>query len=136
MDALFEPPDHLYIMCLARKEDTSGMERKRKAELADFRIRLAKMKKDKEIAKHQKEVDDLRTLVKLVNLTVKKLHQQLDAFCLRGAALEAALKNYLLSPELYPVPESVLSRISVTVVRPATEVVEEWVEEEDIEMED
>ncbi|KAJ7029252.1 hypothetical protein C8F04DRAFT_905970, partial [Mycena alexandri] len=48
MDALFEWPDHLYIMRLARKEDASGIERKRKAELAEFRIRLAAMKKAKE----------------------------------------------------------------------------------------
>ncbi|KAJ7700437.1 hypothetical protein B0H17DRAFT_925361, partial [Mycena rosella] len=133
MDALFEPPDHLYIVRLARKEDASGIERKRKAELADFRIRLATMRKEKEIAKRQKEIDDLRILVTLrlvstvaeiyntardLNLTVKKLHLQLDAFRLRGvpdikansnyarkadkqAALEVALRKFQLNPEKY-----------------------------------
>jgi hypothetical protein len=77
----------------------SGIERKRKGEPAEFRIRLAKMRKEKELAKHQKEIEDLRELVKVslvstlaqiydtaraANLTVKKLHQQLDAFRLRG----------------------------------------------------
>ncbi|KAJ7911715.1 hypothetical protein B0H13DRAFT_1875549 [Mycena leptocephala] len=168
MDALFEAPDHLYIMRLARKEDASGIERKRKAELAEFRIRLAKMRKEKELAKRQKEIEDLRELVKVslvstlaqiydtaraANLTVKKLHQQLDAFRLRGvpdikpnstyprkadkqAALEAALKKYQLNPELYSVPQEVISKISVAVIRPVTQVVVDWAEEEDVEMED
>ncbi|KAJ7623104.1 hypothetical protein DFH06DRAFT_1340416 [Mycena polygramma] len=56
MDTLFEMPDHLYIMHLARKEDASRLERKRKAELAEFRIRLMKMRKEKEVAKRQKRL--------------------------------------------------------------------------------
>ncbi|KAJ7037747.1 hypothetical protein C8F04DRAFT_1180214 [Mycena alexandri] len=168
MDALFEWPDHLYIMRLARKEDASGIERKCKAELAEFRIRLAAMKKAKEVAKHQKEIDDLRILVKVplvstvteiyttvrdVSLTVKKLHQQLDAFRLRGvpeikanstyarkadkqAAVEAALKKYRSSPESYPIPAAVLTKLSVPQIRPETQVVEEWGDEEDVEMEE
>ncbi|KAJ7681839.1 hypothetical protein DFH06DRAFT_1314093 [Mycena polygramma] len=99
MDAVFEMPDHLYIMRLAWAEDASGIEKKRKAELAEFRIRLSTMRKEKEIAKRQKEIEDLRILVKVklvstvakiyatgreANLSVKMLHQQLDAFRLRG----------------------------------------------------
>ncbi|KAJ7145527.1 hypothetical protein C8R44DRAFT_723472 [Mycena epipterygia] len=91
MDALFEPPDHLYIMRLVRKEDAGGLECKRKTDLADFRIRL--------VAKRQKEIEDLHVLVKVklvstvaeifntdrdLKFTVKKVHQQLDAFRLRG----------------------------------------------------
>ncbi|KAJ7123916.1 hypothetical protein C8R46DRAFT_1237981 [Mycena filopes] len=98
MDALFEWPDHLYIMRLARKQDASGLERKRKVELAEFRVRLSKLRKNKELAKRQKELEDLRVLVKVrlvstiariyctergLAYTVKLLHQQLDAFRLR-----------------------------------------------------
>ncbi|KAF8212629.1 hypothetical protein K438DRAFT_1565838, partial [Mycena galopus ATCC 62051] len=62
MDTLFEGPDHLSIMRLARKEDASGTDRRRKAELAEFRIRLTTMGKEKELTRCQNEIDDLREL--------------------------------------------------------------------------
>ncbi|KAJ6483549.1 hypothetical protein C8R47DRAFT_1048987 [Mycena vitilis] len=168
MDAVFEMPDHLYIMRLARAEDASGIEKKRKSELAEFRIRLSTMRKEKEIAKRQKEIEDLRILVKVklvstvakiyaagreANLTVKMLHQQLDAFRLRGvpdiksnstyprkadkqAALECALKKFQISPESYPIPAAVLAKISNPVVRPETQILVDWAEGEEIEMEE
>ncbi|KAJ7342822.1 hypothetical protein DFH08DRAFT_962860 [Mycena albidolilacea] len=168
MDALFEMPDHLYIMRLARKEDASGIERTRKTELAEFRVRLAKMRKEKEVAKRKKEVDDLRILMKVrlvstvaqiydtargANLTVKLLHQQLDAFRLRGvpdikanstyprkpdkqAALESALRNFQFAPGSYPIPEAIVSKVSVAEIRPVTQVLGEWHPEEDVEMEE
>ncbi|KAJ7827260.1 hypothetical protein B0H14DRAFT_2595414 [Mycena olivaceomarginata] len=46
-----------------------------------------------------------------------------------------ALQKYQLNPELYPVPQEVLFKIS-GVIRPDTQVVEDWVEKEDVEMED
>ncbi|KAJ7691213.1 hypothetical protein B0H14DRAFT_2652145 [Mycena olivaceomarginata] len=49
--------------------------------------------------------------------------------------LEAALQKYQLNPELYPVPQEVHLKIS-GVIRPNTQVVEDWVEKEDVEMED
>jgi hypothetical protein len=45
-----------------------------------------------------------------------------------------ALQKYQLNPELYPVPQEVLLKIS-GVIRPNTQVVEDWVEKEDVEME-
>ncbi|KAJ6614610.1 hypothetical protein B0H10DRAFT_1803172, partial [Mycena sp. CBHHK59/15] len=168
MDTLFEPPDHLYIMRTARKEDASGLERKQKTVLADFRVRLAQMKKQKDILKRQKEIEDLRTLlqVKLVssiaqiydmtrglNLSIKKLHQQLDAFRLRGvpdikansnyakkadkqAALVVALQKFQLCPELYPVPQAVLLKVSAAVLQPITQIIKDHADEEDIEMDE
>ncbi|KAJ7249966.1 hypothetical protein C8J57DRAFT_1521561 [Mycena rebaudengoi] len=168
MDALFEPPDYLYVMRLARKEDASGLERQRKAELAEFQIRFATLKKTKALAKHQKDMDDLHVLVKLPlvssvaqiydttqgrNLTVAKLNQQLNAFRMRGipdlkvnskyarkadkqAALEAALKKYQASPELFQIPDAILLKVSGSSRGPETHVVVDWVEEEDVEMED
>ncbi|KAJ7745964.1 hypothetical protein B0H14DRAFT_2637067 [Mycena olivaceomarginata] len=45
-----------------------------------------------------------------------------------------ALQKYQLNPELYPVSQEVLLKIS-GVIRPNTPVVEDWVEKEDVEME-
>ncbi|KAJ7850273.1 hypothetical protein B0H14DRAFT_2582041 [Mycena olivaceomarginata] len=45
-----------------------------------------------------------------------------------------ALQKYQLNPELYPVSQEVLLKIS-GVIRPNTQVVEDWVEKEDVEME-
>jgi hypothetical protein len=77
----------------------------------------------------------------------------LDAFRLRGvpdikanstysrkadkqAAVEATLKKYQIKPELYPIPQTVIHKISVAVIRPETQVVDDWAEQEDVEMED
>ncbi|KAJ6542533.1 hypothetical protein DFH09DRAFT_855131, partial [Mycena vulgaris] len=51
MDAVFTFDDHLYIMRKAREEDASGLEKKRKRALAEFRVKLATMRKEKEMAK-------------------------------------------------------------------------------------
>jgi hypothetical protein len=87
------------------------------------------------------------------NLTVKLLHQQLDAFRLRGvpdikanstypwkpdkqAALESALRKFQLTPGSYSIPEAIVSKVSVAEIRPVTQVPEEWHPEEDVEMEE
>jgi hypothetical protein len=49
--------------------------------------------------------------------------------------LEAALQKYQLNPELDLVPQEVLLKLS-RVIQPNTEVVEDWLEKEDVEMED
>ncbi|KAJ6509747.1 hypothetical protein DFH09DRAFT_1100683 [Mycena vulgaris] len=43
-----------------------------------------------------------------------------------------ALKKIQASPELFPVPESVLARLAA----PETQIIEDWTPEEDIEMDD
>ncbi|KAJ7138988.1 hypothetical protein C8R44DRAFT_605950, partial [Mycena epipterygia] len=93
MDAVFNEDDHWYIMRAACALDASGIEAKHKKALAEFQIRLTKMKKDQEIAKAEKDAADLVALmeVKLVTctadiynpawkLTVKKLKEQLTIF--------------------------------------------------------
>ncbi|KAJ7692578.1 hypothetical protein B0H17DRAFT_1200399 [Mycena rosella] len=149
MDAVLSFDDHRYIMRIAREEDASGLERKRKTALAELRVKLADMRKQKEMAKREKALADLRRLLQVWNLTIPKLHDQLDVFRLRGvpdikangnyskktdkqAALVEALRKFQQSPESFPVPESVLARL----LEPETAVVEYLADEEDIEMAD
>ncbi|KAJ7617556.1 hypothetical protein B0H17DRAFT_1152489 [Mycena rosella] len=139
-------------------------DRKRKTALAEFRVKLADMRKQKEKAKREKALADLRRPLQVVlvrseaeiystalewNLTIPKLHDQLNVFRLRGvpdikansnyskkadkqAALVEALRKFQQFPESFPVPESVLARL----LEPETAVVEYWADEEDIEMAD
>ncbi|KAJ7623116.1 hypothetical protein DFH06DRAFT_1142900 [Mycena polygramma] len=84
MDALFEMPDHLYIMWLARQEDADKDE---EGQGEDLRI-LVKVKL-------VLTVTEIYTTGREANLTVKMLHQQLDAFRLRGVPAVAAVHNAL-----------------------------------------
>lgn len=99
MDAVFTFDDHLHIMRTARELDSSGLEGKRKRALTEFWVKLATMRKEKEKAKPEKALADLRALLKVVlvtceadiystttewNLTIPKLHAQLNVLRLRG----------------------------------------------------
>lgn len=162
MDAVFTFDDHLVIMREAQKLDASGLEAKMRKASVEFRVRVAAMKKQKEIAKQQKQADGLRKLlqVKLINcvadiyskqwnLTIPKIHEQLDVLRLRGVpdikanshcsrkidkqlALEEAFKCYQKEPSRYPLPEECSDKDS----KGGPDIVEDWEAEEEIEMEE
>ncbi|KAF8960711.1 hypothetical protein BDZ97DRAFT_1597629, partial [Flammula alnicola] len=54
MDAVFTCDDHIYIMREARRLDASGIEAVRRKELVDFRVEVARIRKEKEEARVQK----------------------------------------------------------------------------------
>ncbi|KAJ6455550.1 hypothetical protein C8R47DRAFT_1250858, partial [Mycena vitilis] len=96
MDAIFTRDDDLYIMRKAREIDASGLEKQRKQELADFRVRLASMKKAQQKAAKEKAAKELHELLKVPfiscvadiyspqwKLTIPRLHQQLQLLRLR-----------------------------------------------------
>ncbi|KAJ6465190.1 hypothetical protein C8R47DRAFT_1235882, partial [Mycena vitilis] len=159
IDAVFTYDDHLFIMREARKEDASGLERDRKKALAEFRVKLANMRKEKEQAKREKAVADLRKLLEVAlvtheadiysNLTIPKLHEQLNAFRLRGVpgikanstyrnkeakqtALAEAFKVFRAAPESFPVPASILAKFAA----PETQIIQDWAAEEEMELDD
>ncbi|KAF8064382.1 hypothetical protein FPV67DRAFT_1699320 [Lyophyllum atratum] len=93
MDVTYHEEDHQFIRREARRMDASGLEKKRRKELVDFRVEVAHIRKGKELAKQQKIREDSERLskVKLItkvediydekwNLTVAKLGEQIDAF--------------------------------------------------------
>ncbi|KAJ6628481.1 hypothetical protein B0H10DRAFT_1940319 [Mycena sp. CBHHK59/15] len=107
--------------------------------LADFRVRLAQMKKQKDILKRQKEIEDLRTLlqVKLVSRVPDiKANSNYAKKADKQAALVVALQKFQLCPELYPVPQAVLLKVSAAVLQPVTQIIEDHADEEDIEMDE
>ncbi|KAJ7829469.1 hypothetical protein B0H13DRAFT_1655732, partial [Mycena leptocephala] len=156
MDAVFTPEDHAYIMREARRIDASGEEAKMRTKIVDFRVRTAAMQKEKAIAKRRKEAEILganlkRELVSLSEmdaLTVPKIVDQLNSYRARGVpdilkisnyrlkadklqALKKAFEWYQVHKASLPIP--VLGPESIELI---PEIVEEWVVEEDIEMED
>ncbi|KAJ7213389.1 hypothetical protein GGX14DRAFT_392897 [Mycena pura] len=162
MDAVLTNEDHTFIMREARKIDSNGLERLRRQDIVDFRVRTAEMNKAKALASAQKALEIRRELRKtvivartatLTELTIVKTHLQLNALRLRGvpnilpnsrytrkpakvAALEEVLKLYLSHPSNFPLPsdpEADLSSDSLTV---ESTVVDDWTAEEDIEMEE
>ncbi|KAJ7080892.1 hypothetical protein B0H15DRAFT_953240 [Mycena belliarum] len=95
MDVVFEMPDHLFVMREARQVDASGCEAAWRQELVDFRVRLAKLKEDREQAKQQKVKEDrekilatplLRFVANIYarGMTIPKITAQLDVLRLRG----------------------------------------------------
>jgi len=93
MDAVFVAADHKFIMREARRIDASGLEKKRRQNLVDYRLEVAHIRKDKEDAKKQKAIDDALRLSKVVlistveaimQLTVLKMGDQIDDFRFRG----------------------------------------------------
>ncbi|KAJ7333314.1 hypothetical protein DFH08DRAFT_966147 [Mycena albidolilacea] len=89
----------------------------------------------------------------LSDLTIPKIHSQLNALRLRGVldilansryvrkpakldALEAALNNYLPHIDKYPLPPDPEADMDPETVAIEPEIVEEWEDEEDVEMED
>jgi len=93
MDAVFTFDDHMYVMREARKLDGSGVENKRRREIVDFRVKVAQMRKEKEIATAAKVKADTKWLSKVALImevvdikkyTVAQLGEQIDAFRFRG----------------------------------------------------
>ncbi|KAJ6455043.1 hypothetical protein C8R45DRAFT_846168, partial [Mycena sanguinolenta] len=156
MDALFTDEDHAYIMREARRIDASGEEAKLRANIVDFRIRTAEMQKDKADAKRRREAQLLReylerpwvSLAEMASLTVPKIVDQLNSYRPRGvpnilkisnyrlkadklAALKQAFEWFQANATSLPVPEPVPETTETI-----AEVIDDWVAEEDIEMEE
>jgi hypothetical protein len=83
MDAVLMAEDHAYTMREARKIDSNGLERLRRQEIVDFRIKTAGMNKAKAIAAAQKALEIRRQLRKIMitrraanlsDLTIPKIH--------------------------------------------------------------
>ncbi|KAJ7101998.1 hypothetical protein C8R44DRAFT_843406, partial [Mycena epipterygia] len=93
MDAVLTDDDHAYIMRAARRVDASGAEAQRRQEIVDFRVKTAEMHKNKAIAAARKALETRRELRRLPivkrtqnidDLTIAKIHLQLNALRLRG----------------------------------------------------
>ncbi|KAF8205788.1 hypothetical protein K438DRAFT_1579294 [Mycena galopus ATCC 62051] len=162
MDAVFTEEDHAYIMREARRIDASGLERLRRQEIVDFRLRTAEMHKAKATAAARKALEIRRQLRKtpivtrttnLNDLTIPKIHLQLNALRLRGVpnilpnsrysrkpakleALEAALRVYLSDPSEFPLPHDPEADMEPEALVIETAIVEDWGAEEDVEMEE
>ncbi|KAF7335877.1 hypothetical protein MSAN_02324700 [Mycena sanguinolenta] len=132
MDAVLTDEDHAYIMREARKIDSDGLERLRRQEIVDFRLKTAVMQNAKAFAAARKALETRRQLRKLPmvtrtmdlhNLTIPKIHLQLNALRLRGVpnilpcsryrvkatkleALDPALRLYLPDPSKFSLREN------------------------------
>ncbi|KAF8961286.1 hypothetical protein BDZ97DRAFT_1664412 [Flammula alnicola] len=93
MDVVFTDADHRFVMREARILDSSGLEAKRRKEIVDFRVEVARIRKEKEDARKAKIQADTERLSKVViithvshmaGLTVAKLGDQIDAIRFRG----------------------------------------------------
>ncbi|KAF8149950.1 hypothetical protein B0H34DRAFT_667267 [Crassisporium funariophilum] len=88
VDTVFIDEDHLFVMCEARKPDVSGAERIHRKKIVDFRVEVACIRKEKDIARAEKLKEDAEHLSKVViitetqqiyRLTVALLGEQIDA---------------------------------------------------------
>ncbi|KAJ6616634.1 hypothetical protein B0H10DRAFT_2219297 [Mycena sp. CBHHK59/15] len=159
INAIFLLDDHLYIFREAQWIDASGRKAARQKELVDFRVIVAQLREDRELAKQQKAIQErqriLETpLVKSVSdiyakgMTISKIHDQFEILRLCGvqgilvnscylnkpkkqAALEAAFRCYLEDPGSYPLP---MMPIAPTASEPV--VVDDWEAEDDADMEE
>jgi CheY-like chemotaxis protein len=162
MDAVLTDEDHAYIMREARKIDSDGLERLRRQEIVDFRIKTADMNKAKALAAARKALETRRELRKLPiitstadlsDLTIPKIHLQLNALRLRGVpnilpnsrytrkpakleALEVALTLYLSDLSKFPLPLDPEADLAPEMLTVDAAVVDDWVAEEDVEMEE
>ncbi|KAF7362670.1 hypothetical protein MVEN_00616300 [Mycena venus] len=153
---MFTEEDHTYIMREARRIDASGEEAKLRAKIVDFCIRTAAMQKKKAVAKARREAELLRehlnrplvSLPEMASLTVPKIVDQLNSYWARGvpnilkisnyrlkadklAALKQAFEWYQENKISLPLPQPVPETIEVI-----PEVIDDWVVEEDVEMEE
>ncbi|KAJ7120405.1 hypothetical protein C8R44DRAFT_737216 [Mycena epipterygia] len=117
MDAVLTEADHTYIIREARKIDASGAEALWHQEIVDFRIKTAEMHKQKGVAAARKALEIRHELRKV-------------------DALKAALKIYLANIGKYPLPPDPEADMESEVSTLEVETVEEWVDEEDAEMQD
>ncbi|KAF8188240.1 hypothetical protein K438DRAFT_1972424 [Mycena galopus ATCC 62051] len=162
MDAVLSDEDHTYIMREARKIDCNGLERLRRQKIIDFRLKTAEMHKAKATAAAQKALETRRQLRKIAivthttnlnDLTIPKIHLQLNTLRLRGVpnilpnsryrlktakleALGAALQLYFADPLAFPLPHDPEADKEREVLVIETAIVEDWGAEEDIEMEE
>ncbi|KAJ7877146.1 hypothetical protein B0H13DRAFT_1631869 [Mycena leptocephala] len=156
MNAVFTDEDHAYIMREARRIDASGEETKMRAKIVDFRIRTAAMQKEKALAKARRAAlllqehlnRPLVSLPEMSGLTVPKIVDQLNSYRARGvpnilkisnyrlkadklAALKQAFEWYKVNQTSLPLPQPVSETVEIV-----PEVVDDWVVEEDVEMEE
>ncbi|KAJ7845342.1 hypothetical protein B0H13DRAFT_2363702 [Mycena leptocephala] len=162
MDAVLTDEDHAFIMREARRVDASGAEALRRQEIVDFRIKTAEMHKEKALAAARKAIQIRRELRRLPivsrtqilsELTIPKIHLQLNALRLRGVpdilpnsrytrkpakvdALEAALRLYYANRDNYPLPNDPEADKDPDVLTVVLDIVDDWVAEEDAEMEE
>ncbi|KAJ7866894.1 hypothetical protein B0H13DRAFT_2352222 [Mycena leptocephala] len=140
----------------ARRIDASSEEAKMRAKIVDFRIRTAAMQKDKAVAKARRAAQllwehlnqPLVSLPEMSGLTVPKIVDQLNSYRARGipnilkissyqlkadklAALKQAFEWYQVNQASLLWPQPVPETIEVI-----PEVVDDWVVEEDVEMEE
>lgn len=160
MDSVFLEEDHQFIRQEARRIDASNLESQRRKALVDFRIEVARMRKDKEDAKDRKNKADSERLAKVVliskvediydlawKFTIAKLGDQLDAFRYLGlpdvpakgrfrkkAEWEAALKEVFLRYKAHILEHGPLFPSSLSV--PASQIADDWEKEEEDEMEE
>jgi hypothetical protein len=162
MDAVLTDEDHAFIMREARRVDASGAEALRRQEIVDFRIKTAEMPKEKALAAARKAIQIRRELRRLPivsrtqilsELTIPKIHLQLNALRLRGVpdilpnsrytrkpakvdALEAALRLYYANRDKYPLPNDPEADKDPDALTVVLDIVDDWVAEEDAEMEE
>lgn len=159
IDIVFTEDDHIFVMREARRLDASGLETKRRREIVDFRVRVAKMRQEKELSKRAKKAEDRERIMKVklisciadiysksCNLTIPKIHEQFDALRLRGVpeimansryanksekqkGLEEAFRRYEMDPALYPLPQN-------SSLEDSGLVIDDWEVEEEVEMGD
>ncbi|KAF8206026.1 hypothetical protein K438DRAFT_1905210 [Mycena galopus ATCC 62051] len=124
--------DHTYIMREARKIDCNGLERLRRQEIIDFRLKTAEMHKAKATAAARKALETRRQLRKIAiitrttdlnDLTIPKIHLQLNALRLRDSST-------------FPLPHDPAADKEREALVIETAIVEDWGAEEDIEMEE
>jgi len=158
MDAVFVAADHKFVMQEARRIDASGLEKKRRQKLVDYRLEVARIRKGKEDARKQKAIDDALRLSKVVlissmeaimELTVLKMGDQIDAFRFRGlpdvpaksrypkkADRQTALKQIFQHYQQYVAEKGPLPTPVIDLQGPEAPIMDDWEADEEAEMEE
>jgi hypothetical protein len=159
MDAVFTRDDHLYVMREARRLDESKLEAHRRKELVDFRVAVARIRKDKEDARQVKLKADAERLSQVVlakstadidKLTVAKMGEQFDAFRFHGlpdvppksrfprrSERQAELENILKQYQDYVLEHGqLISPFLSSNALSSVAIADDWEAEEEAEMDD
>jgi len=158
MDAVFTPDDHVYVMREARRLDESKLEAHRRKELVDFRVEVARIRKDKEDARQVKLKADAERLSQIVlvtsaadidKLTVAKMGEQFDAFRFHGlpdvspksrfprrAERQAELQKILQQYQEYILEHGPLISPLLPSNPTSVAIADDWEAEEEAEMDD
>lgn len=156
MDVVFKEADHISIMHQARILDASGIEGKRRKEIVDFRVEVAQIRKEKEDAHKAKnkanaerwlKVDIVTDIADLSGMTVAMLGDQIDAIRFRGLSDVPPKSRFPRKGECQEALHEILPRyhaflevhgevVSVLSSEPGIPVINDWVAEEEAEMDE